>query len=151
MHLETHIGNSLGALGKQMQLETHIGNSLGALGKQMQLETHIVNSLGALGKQMHLETHIGNLLGALGKEVEQQLISLNAAVNGNSLLSNNRASVHLPDSVKKTHADLGIPSLHRKGRLWDQQLEREGGRGSTMDGLVSFKVLCVGLRCPGAI
>ncbi len=78
---------------------------------------------------MQMQTHIVDSLGALGKQVEQQLISLNAAINGNSLLSNDRASVHFPDSVKKTHADLGIPSLHREGRLWDQQLEKAGGVG----------------------
>ena len=66
-------------------------------------------------------------LRALGKQMEQQRISLNAAVNSNGLLSNDWASVHFPDRVKKTHADLRIPSLHREGRLWDQQLEMGGG------------------------
>jgi hypothetical protein len=55
-------------------------------------------------------------LGALGKQMEQQLISLNAAVNGNGLLSDDWASVHFPDCVKKTHAHLSSSSLHRKGR-----------------------------------
>ena len=48
----------------------------------------------------------GGLLGAFGKQVEQQLISLYAAVNRNCLLCNDWAGVHLLDCVKKTHANL---------------------------------------------
>lgn len=66
-------------------------------------------------------------LGALGEQMEQERISLNAAVNGKGLLSDDWASVHLLDCVKKTHANLSIPSLHREGRLWDQQLKKGGG------------------------
>ena len=65
-------------------------------------------------------------LRALGEQMEQQRISLNAAVNSNGLLSNDWASIHFPDRIKKTHADLRIPSLHREGRLWDHQLEMGG-------------------------
>ena len=90
---------------------------------------------------MQLETHIVNSLGALGKQMKQQLISLNAAVNGNSLLSDDRASVHFLDSVKKTHANFSISSLHRKGRLWDQQLE-EGGDGGLAQWMVWVPTRC---------